>query len=102
MKTARDFIGVVVELTARVQDRHNNLSGGDTLLMHIRRYAAAIVRNCDRFIRMNHHIYLGAVARQSLIDRVINELKNHVMQPGAIVCVADVHTRALPNSVQAL
>jgi hypothetical protein len=38
---------------------------------------------------------------QSLVNRVIHNLENHVMKAAAIVRVADVHARALSDGVQA-
>jgi hypothetical protein len=50
---------------------------------------------------VDNDINLGAVACQSLIDRVIDQLKNHVMETRAIIGITDIHTRALSHRIQA-
>jgi hypothetical protein len=44
----------------------------------------------------------AAETRQRLVDRVVDDLENHVMQAGAIIGVTDVHARSFPNGFKAL
>jgi hypothetical protein len=39
------------------------------------------------------------MAGEGLIDRVIDNLKYHVMQPSAIIGVADIHSRPLSDGL---
>ena len=43
-----------------------------------------------------------AVAGQRLVDRVVDHLEHHVVQPGAVLRVADVHARTLAHGLQPL
>jgi len=51
---------------------------------------------------MNDHTHLGAMASQRFIDGVVDQLKHHMVQPGAIIRVTDVHTRPLAYGIQPL
>jgi hypothetical protein len=42
------------------------------------------------------------IAGQRLVDGVVHHLVDHVVKPGAVVGVADVHARPLANRLQAL
>ena len=41
-----------------------------------------------------------AMPGKRLINRIVDDLKHHVVQPGAIVRIADIHTRTLANRLQ--
>ena len=51
---------------------------------------------------MDHDLDVVAVAGQRLVDRVVDDLEDHVVQAGAVGRVADVHAGALAHGVQAL
>ena len=42
------------------------------------------------------------VAGERLVDRVVDDLVDHVMQARAVIGVADVHARALAHRIEAL
>ncbi len=42
------------------------------------------------------------VARERFVDRVVDDLVDHVMQARAVVGVADIHARPLAHGVEAL
>src|SRR5579871_6945346 len=42
------------------------------------------------------------MTRQSLVDRVVDDLENHVVEPGSVIGVTDVHARAFPDGVETL
>ena len=103
MQTTGNLVGVVVELTAGVQHRHDNFGGGYTFFfMDIHRDTTAIILDRDGLIGVDDHADFRAVTRQSLVDGVIHQFKDHVVQAGAIVGIADVHTRALAHRIQSL
>ena len=84
-----------------MQNRHNDFCCRSSfLLVDIDRNASAIVPNGDGFIRMDGHGDIFAIARQSLIDSVINYFENHVMQARSIIGVTDIHTGTLSNGIQ--
>lgn len=103
MQTARDLIGVVIELAAGMQHRHDDLCRRNVFLrMHISRNATPIVTDGDGLIEVDHHANLAAVSRERFIDGVIHQLEDHVMQARAIIGIADVHAGALAYCIQAL
>ena len=44
----------------------------------------------------------SGVAGERLVDRVVDDLVDHVVQAGAVVGVADIHARPLADGVEAL
>ena len=101
VQTARDLVRGVIELTARVQHGHDHFGSGPALLrMDINRNAAAIVRHRDRLVCMDRDDDAIAVARQRLVNRVIDHLENHVVQAGTIIGITDVHSRPFPHCVK--
>jgi hypothetical protein len=48
---------------------------------------------------MNRYVNLGAVTGQMLVDRVIEDLKDKVMQT-ALIRIADIHSGALADGFQ--
>ena len=51
---------------------------------------------------MNDDIDFVAVAGECFVDRIVDQLLHHVMQPGPVVRVADVHPGTFANGLQAL
>jgi hypothetical protein len=51
---------------------------------------------------MDFYSDLAAVTGESFINRIIDNLKNHMMQTSAIICVTDIHTRTLSDGIQTL
>jgi hypothetical protein len=103
VQTARDLVVRVVELATRVQHGHDDLGRGALLRRVLAdRDAAAVVLDGDRAVVVDLHVDPVAVARQSLVDGVVDDLVDHVMQPGAVVGVPDVHAGALPHRLEPL
>ena len=81
VQTARDLVRAVVELPAGMQHREDDFGGRPALFrVDIHRDTATIVRYRDRFIRVYRDHHAIAVTGQRLIDRVVDHLKNHVVQ----------------------
>jgi hypothetical protein len=107
VQAARHLVGVVVlalaELAARMQLRHHHLGGRDALpLVDAGRDAATVVAHGARAVRVERDDHLAGEARQRLVDGVVDNLVDHVVQAGAVVGVADVHSGALAHGIQAL
>ncbi|MEY9097155.1 hypothetical protein ABIA24_000064 [Sinorhizobium fredii] len=68
----------------------------------IRRNAAAVIRHGAGTIGIERDGDDVGVAGQRLVDRVVDDLVDHVVQTGAIVGIADIHARPLADGVQAL
>jgi len=102
VQTTGDFVGAVVELTARVQHGHDDFGGGATFFgVDVDRDAAAVVVDADGFVGVDRDGDAVAVTGQRFVDGVVDDLENHVVQTGAIVGVADVHPGPLANGVEA-
>ena len=99
MQASRHLVGVIVELTARVQNRHNDLCRRNTLFVLLCRNAAPIIANTHRFIRVNDNVNLATVPRQRLINRVVDDFKDHVVEAGSVVCIANVHAWSFSNGI---
>jgi hypothetical protein len=103
VQAARHLVRVGVELAARVQDRHDHFSRGAALFgMDAHRNAAPIVIDADRTVVVNRHFDVIAVPGQRLVDGVVHHLEHHMVQPGAIIGVADVHAGPFTDRFQPL
>ena len=102
VQAAGHLVGVVVELAAGVQDRHDDLERRN--LLHrvlVDRDASAVVDDGDRVVSMHRHRDLGAVASHGLIDRVVHDLPHEVVQTAG-AGRTDVHARTLANGLETL
>src|SRR5690554_536839 len=70
--------------------------------MYIGGNTATIVANRNGFIRMNGNPDFTTVSRQGLVDRVIHQLKHHMVQTCSVIGIADIHARTLAHGIQAL
>ena len=102
MQAAGDLVGVLVELTARMELGHDDLGGRNPLFgMDGNRNAATIIAHRAGAIGVQDNLDSVAVARQRLVNGVIDHLVHHVVQTRAIVGVANIHARALAHGIQA-
>ena len=102
MEAAGHLVPAAAELAAGVEDGKDYLQGGLARLgLDIHRNAPAVVGNGDGIARVDSHSDIGAVAGQSLVNRVIHNLIHQVVQAG-LRGGADIHTRALAHRLQAL
>jgi hypothetical protein len=62
---------------------------------------AAVISNSNRPILVNGHAYVSAEPDEGFIDRVVDDLKDKMMQTSG-VGAADVHGRPFPNSFQVI
>ena len=70
--------------------------------MHVGRDAAAIVGHRAGTVGIQRDGHMGGVARQRLVDGIVDHLVDHVMQTGPVIRVADIHARPFANRIQAL
>ena len=81
VQAARDLVGAVVELAARVQGGHHHLGGGPALGgVHVDRDAAAVVRDGHAVVLVDGDRDLLAVAGDRLVDRVVHHLVDEVVE----------------------
>ena len=103
VQAARDLVGIVVELAAGMQHRHDDLGRGASLFrVQIDRDSATVVGDRDGFVGVNRDGDDAAVAGQGFVDRVVDDFENHVVQAGPVIGVADVHSRSFPDGLEAL
>ena len=102
MKPARDFVVLLVEFAAGVEFGHNKLKSRDALLgMEADRDPATVVLDAYYIVFFQNYDDVGAVARQSFIDRVVDDFINEVMQ-AIDTCRTDVHPWALSDRLESL
>ena len=102
MQTAGDFISPAAEFAARVQHRVDDFQRGPTgLCLNVDRDAASVVLDRDGVALVDRHLDVMAIARQRLVDRVVDDLIDEVVQSGG-ARRADVHARPLTHSLQPL
>ncbi len=70
------------------------------LAVDVGRDAAAVVGDGDRAVGVERHGDLRRMARQRLVDGVVDDLIDHVMQARTVVGVADIHAGALAHRVE--
>ena len=97
MQTAGDFVGAFIKLTTSVEHCHHDLQRAHPLFfVDIHRDTATIVLHNDRVVFTDRHLDAGAVACQSLVNRVVHCFVDQVVQT-FFADVANVHGRALAN-----
>ena len=103
VEAARHLVGVLVEFAAGMELRHDDFGGRYTLaLVDFDRNAATIVHDSDGAVGIETHIHGVAMAREGLIDGVIDNLIDHVMKARTVIGVADIHAWALSHGIEAL
>ena len=101
VQTAGIFVSALPEFSAGVQIGQHQLDRRHLpFRMHVDRNAAAVVAHRNRSIDMNRHFNLVAKTGEMFVDRIIENLENHVVQT-ALIRVADVHARALSDCFEA-
>lgn len=101
VQTAGYFIGVIVELTARMQHGHDDFSSGHTLFfVDARRNTTAVILHRYRVIRMNSNDNIFTIACERFVDSVVHHLEYHVMQTGSVIRITDIHPRAFTDRIQ--
>jgi hypothetical protein len=102
VQTRGDLVAAAAELAAGVQHGHHHLEGRLLQLwLQVDRDATPVVGHGDRAVGVDHDLDAIAVTGQRLVDRVVDELVDHVVQ-AVHVGVADVHARPATNRLEAL
>ena len=100
VQTARDLVAVVVELAAGVQHGQHDFRRRLAALVLSTGMPRPLSIDGDRVVDVDRDVDLVAVAGQRLVDRVVDDLVDEVVQPGA-PGRADVHRRALADRLEA-
>jgi len=100
VETARNLIGSFAEFSSCVEVGHNELKSGHFMFhVHVHRDTPAVVLDGDRTLSMEAHFYGVAVAGESLVNRVIHDLKYAVVE-SSLIGISDIHIGALANPFQ--
>ncbi len=98
MQAAGELVVGVRELAAGMQPREDQLHAADLLLrMDVHRHAAAVVGDLQRAILEQRHLDQVAVARQRLVDAVVDDFMREMVGPRGV----GVHARAATHGVEA-
>jgi hypothetical protein len=101
LTTARDLVGILVELAARMQAGQHDLGGGDAFLgVDVGGDAAAVIGDGDGPVAVQRDRDLRRIARLRLVHGVVDDLEGHVVQAGAVIGVADVHAWPLAHGLE--
>ena len=102
VQAAADLVAALAELTAGVQDGHDDLGRRPALFrVDIHRDTAPVVGHRDGFVGVDNDPDAVAVAGQGLVDGVVDDFEHHVVQAAAVIGVADVHARPFAYGIEA-
>ena len=103
MESTRHLVDLLVELAAGVQLGHHDLGCVDVWVRGMRtdRDATAIVNDRHRVVDVDRDVDLGTVAREGLVDRVVNDLIDEVVE-ASLAGGADVHGGPHAHGLEAL
>ena len=97
VQTTRYFIAIFIEFTAGVQHRQNDFESRFALfLVHIGGDTSTVIFDCDRVVLVDGYLDIGAIARQSLVDRVVDNLIDQVVQT-LLAHITNIHCGSFAN-----
>ena len=100
VKTAGNFVGVMVKFTTGMKHGHDHFHSRDPqILVNIHRHTASVVLHSDAVIVMNGDFHFGGIPRQCFVDTVVHHFVHQVMQ-SAGTGIADVHGGTHPDGLQ--
>ena len=103
MQAAGNFVGIAVELAAGMKLCHHYFRGGTfqfVVGMNIGRDAAAVINHADGIIGVYGDGDFVAITSQRFVNRIVYDLKHHVMQSRTIAGVTDIHAGAFTYRLQ--
>src|SRR3982074_2691507 len=97
MEATGEFVGLIRELSARVQARKNQLDATHLLFrVNVHGHAPAIIRDLQRSILEERYVDLLAVPPQSLVDAVVDAFRGRVIGTGGV----RIHARTAPYGLE--
>ena len=98
MKTARNFVAIVVELAASVQHGHDDLRCGDAFfLVDIYGNPATVILYGYAIAAMYRDFDLIAMTCKSFINGIVDKFLHHVMQSCAVLGITYIHSGTLAD-----
>ena len=102
VQTARNFVRVFFEFTARVQNRHDHFQRGDLLFgVNVHGNPASVVLHFDHVFRQDPHDDVLGVAGHVFVDGVVHDFVDHLVKAGSVLG-ANVHPWTFAHSFEAL
>ena len=81
---------------------HDHFGGGDPLLvMNADRDAAAVIRDGGRAVGVERDRDRVAIPGKRLVNRVVDDLIHHMVQPRPVIGIADIHPGPLTHGFKA-
>ena len=100
VQTAGHFVGIMVKLTAGMENGQHHLHSGFVFrFVHIHGNTAAVVDDGNAVILMDHHLNVGSVTCQGFVNTVVHHFINQVVQT-AFTGITDIHGRPFPDGFQ--
>ena len=102
MQTAGNLIGVFIEFTSGMQNRHHNFKSALVLFRHnVNRDSASIILNCTGSVLVQCDRDVFTESGKSFINGVVHNLIDKMVQTTGIG-TADIHGRALTHRSKTL
>jgi hypothetical protein len=105
VQAPRYLVSVAIEFSAGVQFGHHNLGGRASelvIFLDTGWNSAAVINHGNGVVGVNSDEDFITVARKRFVDRIVDDLKDHVVQPGTVGRIPNVHSGALANGFQPL
>ena len=100
VQSAGDLVCALVEFTAGMQLRHDDLGRRDAFFrMNINRNTAPVVPDRHGAVTVQRDFDLIAMTAHRFVNGVVDNLEDHMMQASAVIGVADIHARAFADGV---
>ena len=97
VQAAGDFVGLVVEFSARVQAREDQLDARHLLFrMDVDRHASTVVRHGHGIVLVQRDIDFLGMTRKRFIDRVVDDFVRKMIRPGGV----GIHARAATHGLE--
>jgi hypothetical protein len=86
-----------------MQDGHDDLRRRPTFFgVNVYGDATPVVDDRDRLVCVDGDCNFLAVACERFVDRVIDDFENHVVEPGAVIGIPDIHAWPFAYSFETL
>jgi hypothetical protein len=97
MQAARELVGLVRELAARVQAREDQLDAAHLFLrVDVDRHAATVVRDLDGAVLVDRDGDAAAVADERFVNAVVDDLVHEVVRPAGV----GIHARPAADGLE--
>ena len=81
---------------------HDDFSGRNAFFaMNVGRDTASIIFHFGGAVRIKRNITNGCVASEGFVNRIIDDFIDHVVQARTVICVPNIHARALAHGIKA-